>query len=174
PLDSRIQRNGAVAERGRRQASRPPLLAEWPAVLTAVALLSAVTMALASAAVLIGGRARLRRFEGRMLVVTGTATPDGQAPELFSVVHGLLRTRFARWREGQPPIAFEIIGRASEVRFRAWVASRDERPLRAALRGAYPGVEFDLAEAEAVASVRVVARARLVEREELPVGRPGD
>src|SRR5439155_6761237 len=94
--------------------------------------------------------------------------------ELFSVVHGLLRTRFGRWREGQPPIAFEIIGRASEVRFRAWVASRDERSLRAALRGAYPGVEFDLAEAEAVASVRVVARARLVEREELPIGSHGD
>src|SRR5207244_1673835 len=95
PLDSRIQRNGGVAERGRRQASRPPLLAEWPAVLTAVALLSAVTIALASAVVVIGGRARLRRFEGRILIVTGTGTPDGQSKELFSAVHGLLRTGFA-------------------------------------------------------------------------------
>ena len=116
-------------------------------------------IALASAVVVIGGRARLRRFEGRVLIVTGTATPDGQSKELFSAVHGLLRTGLARWREGQPPIGFEIIGRASEVQFRAWVASRDERHLRAALRGAYPGVEFGEAEPERLAGVRLVARA---------------
>src|SRR5207244_2567183 len=86
--------------------------------------LSAVTIALASTVVVIGGRARLRRFEGTILVVTGTAMPDGHPKEFFSVVHGLLRTGLARWREGQPPIGFEIIGRASEVRLRAWVAVR--------------------------------------------------
>src|SRR5438132_4154687 len=145
-----------------------------PLVLAAVLLLSAVTIVLASAVVVIGCRARLRRFGGRTLVVRGTATPDGQPKELFSVLHGLLRTGVARWREGQPPIGFEIVGRANEVRFRAWVASRDERHLRAALRGAYPGVEFDEAETEMLASVRLVARARLVEREELAIGGRGD
>src|SRR5439155_12117802 len=139
-----------------------------------IALLSAVSIALALAIVVIDGRARLRRFEGRILVVTGTATPDGQSKEFFSAVHGLLRTGLARWREGQPPIAFEIIGRASEVRFRAWVASRDERHLRAALRGAYPGVEFGEAQPETLAGVRLVAQARLAEREELPIGGRGD
>jgi len=138
-----------------------------------VALFSAVTIALALAVFVIGCRARLRRFEGRVLILTGTATPDGQSKELFSAVHGLLRTGIARWRDGQPPIAFEIAGRASEVQFRAWVASRDERYLRAALRGAYPGVEFGKAE-ERLASVRLVARAGLVEREELPIGGRGD
>src|SRR5207247_9843356 len=76
----------------------------------------------------------------------------------------------ARGRDGEPPIGFGMVGRASEVRFRVWIASRDERHLRAALRGAYPGVEFDEAEPETLASVRLVARAGLVEREELPIG----
>src|SRR5439155_20657614 len=92
----------------------------------------------------------------------------------FSVGHGLLRTGLGRWREGQPPIEFEIIGWASEVRFRAWVASRDERHLRAALRGAYPGVELSEAEPETLTGVRLVAHARLAEREELPIGDRGD
>src|SRR5439155_18494540 len=139
PRDRRVRRDGAVAERDRRQTSRARLLTEWPAVLAAVALLSAVTIVLASVFVAIGSRARLRRFAGRTLVVTGLATPDGHWKELFSVLPGLLRTCLARWRDGQPPIGFEIVGRASEVRFRVWIASRDERHLRAALRGAYPG-----------------------------------
>ena len=49
PLDRRIQRDGAVAERHRRQASRPPLLAEWLAVLNVIVLVSAVTIELALA-----------------------------------------------------------------------------------------------------------------------------
>ena len=106
-------------------------------------------------------------------MVTGTATPDGQSKELFSAVHGLMRTGVARWRQGQPPIAFEIIGRASEVRFGVWVASRDERHLRAALGGAYPGVEVRDAEPGTPPDVRLVARGRLAERDELPIGDRG-
>lgn len=102
---------------------------------------SALICGIGSALTAVDLRARSRRFDGQLFMIA--APPGSGAPEHFlEALHGGLRPLHRRFIEGQPPIAFEMIGRGGAVRFQIWIPLGQLQFVEALLRSAFPGIEI--------------------------------